>query len=129
MPERIQRRRTPGWAMPANTRYVGRGTKHGNPWRIEREDGSNGYDVNNPHRHAHAGHYDNLEAAREAATARFGADLDERLAERPDLREAIRAELGGMNLACWCPLPEPGQPDHCHAAVLLQLAAEEDPDA
>jgi site-specific DNA-methyltransferase (adenine-specific) len=22
-----------------------------------------------------------------------------------------------------------GQPDHCHAAVLLQLAAEEDPDA
>ena len=31
-------------------------------------------------------------------------------------------ELRGFNLACWCPLPEPGQPDHCHAAVLLEVA-------
>jgi hypothetical protein len=31
-------------------------------------------------------------------------------------------ELRGHNLACWCPLPEPGQPDHCHAAVLLEVA-------
>jgi hypothetical protein len=30
--------------------------------------------------------------------------------------------LRGHNLACWCPLPEPGQPDHCHAAVLLEVA-------
>lgn len=30
-------------------------------------------------------------------------------------------ELRGHNLACWCPLPEPGEPDHCHAAVLLEL--------
>ena len=26
------------------------------------------------------------------------------------------------NLACWCPLPAPGEPDHCHAAVLLEIA-------
>lgn len=30
--------------------------------------------------------------------------------------------LRGHNLACWCPLPELGQPDHCHAAVLLEVA-------
>ncbi|MDI5965791.1 DUF4326 domain-containing protein [Streptantibioticus silvisoli] len=30
--------------------------------------------------------------------------------------------LRGKDLACTCPLPEPGEPDHCHAAVLLRLA-------
>ena len=30
--------------------------------------------------------------------------------------------LRGHNLACWCPLPSPGAPDHCHAAVLLEIA-------
>lgn len=31
-------------------------------------------------------------------------------------------ELRGHNLACWCPLPKPGEPDHCHATVLLEVA-------
>ena len=30
--------------------------------------------------------------------------------------------LRNHNLACWCPLPAPGEPDHCHAAVLLEIA-------
>lgn len=34
MPRRIQRKRTAGWRMPENTRYVGRGTPWGNPWRV-----------------------------------------------------------------------------------------------
>jgi hypothetical protein len=40
---------------------------------------------------------------------------------RRQTREAL-PDLRGYNLACWCPLPEPGQPDHCHAAVLLEVA-------
>lgn len=38
---------------------------------------------------------------------------------------SIRARLPilrGRNLACWCALPAPGEPDPCHAAVLLDLA-------
>jgi hypothetical protein len=31
-------------------------------------------------------------------------------------------ELRGHNLACWCPLPAPGEADICHAAVLIALA-------
>jgi hypothetical protein len=38
-----------------------------------------------------------------------------------DIRARI-SELAGHNLACWCPLPKPGEPDHCHAAVLLEVA-------
>ncbi|MFF9549351.1 MULTISPECIES: DUF4326 domain-containing protein [Bacteria] len=41
--------------------------------------------------------------------------------KRPPGPERI-AVLRGKNLACWCALPAPGQPDHCHAAVLLRLA-------
>lgn len=33
-----------------------------------------------------------------------------------------RRELAGFDLACWCPLPAGGEPDICHAAVLLELA-------
>jgi hypothetical protein len=36
--------------------------------------------------------------------------------------EDAKRELGGKNLACWCPLPKNGEPDVCHAAVLLELA-------
>ena len=32
MPERIQRKRTKGWQMPANAIYVGRPTRWGNPY-------------------------------------------------------------------------------------------------
>jgi hypothetical protein len=31
-------------------------------------------------------------------------------------------ELRGKNLACWCELPKRGEPDICHAAVLLELS-------
>jgi len=35
---------------------------------------------------------------------------------------ASLGQLRGHDLACWCPLPARGEPDHCHAAVLLDLA-------
>ena len=52
----------------------------------------------------------------------------------PDARTAVEVfaanlpltfkgyELRGKNLACWCHLPAAGEPDICHAAVLLELA-------
>lgn len=36
--------------------------------------------------------------------------------------EQARAELAGKDLACWCQLPGPGEPDLCHGAVLLAVA-------
>lgn len=32
------------------------------------------------------------------------------------------SQLAGHPLACWCPLPQPGEPDHCHAAHLIHRA-------
>jgi hypothetical protein len=33
--------------------------------------------------------------------------------------------LRGKNLACWCDLPTPGDPDICHCVPLLELANKE----
>jgi hypothetical protein len=38
------------------------------------------------------------------------------------LLEWARTELGGWDLACWCQLPAPGEPDLCHAAITLHAA-------
>lgn len=38
--ERVQRKRTKGWRTPPNTKYVGRGTKFGNPYRVTKDGSS-----------------------------------------------------------------------------------------
>jgi hypothetical protein len=52
------------------------------------------------------------------ATAAYRAWLN----DRPGLAARARAALAGRDLACWCVLPELGQPDYCHAAVLLAIS-------
>jgi len=55
---------------------------------------------------------------REAAVNRFKSIIG----IEPFTRKAIRAELRGKNLACWCPIGEP-----CHADVLLEIANKAEP--
>ena len=50
---------------------------------------------------------------RAEALARYESDLQADPARVAD----VRAELRGVDLACWCPLDEP-----CHADVLLRVA-------
>lgn len=87
---RIQR--IPGGVLPANTVYVGRPTRFANPYRCSSAIDEREHAVQQYRRH---------------------------LAEHPELVAAARADLGGADLACWCPLD--GGP--CHADVLLDLAA------
>src|SRR5688572_29629045 len=49
------------------------------------------------------------------------------LRDRPDIVTRARRRLAGHDLACSCPLPAPGEPDVCHAAVLLAVVAGEEP--
>ncbi|MFI1889856.1 DUF4326 domain-containing protein [Streptomyces jumonjinensis] len=111
MPARIQRRRTAGWRAPEGAVYVGRSTRWGNPARV-------GWFVYDPATHRYGPAHHTETAAHADAVANFKAYL----AARPELVAAVRQRLAGRDLMCWCPLPEPGQPDHCHAAVLLTLA-------
>jgi len=95
MPQRIQRKRSKGWTMPAGAIYVGRPSHHGNKYRV----GTDG---------------DAAECVR-----KFRADWVWGL-EHPLGRLVLTStldKLRGKDLACWCRLDQP-----CHADVLIELA-------
>lgn len=105
-PQRIQLSRRKGWKMPPNTVKVDRTTKWGNPFVVGRPGGA---------------------FTRKVKDRRHAWQLYRSIVfDNAELVEAARQELRGKNLACWCPLPEPYQPDECHASVLLEIANAED---
>ncbi|MEU8839976.1 DUF4326 domain-containing protein [Streptomyces roseus] len=126
MPNRIQRKRTRGWRKPENAVIVSRPSRYGNPFTIQ---DATEAEFSNPRRVVVVNFAEWLRVGTVGGwyeqTYRIGRQtLDRRvmLAGLPDLR--------GRDLACTCPLPEPGQPDVCHGAVLLALAnSDGDPDA
>jgi len=74
-PKRIQHRR--GKALPPNTKYVGRPTIWGNPYKV-------------------------AEHGREKALRLYAGHLQKLYEETPEFIEPLR----GYNLACYCPLHE-----------------------
>ncbi|WP_327335914.1 DUF4326 domain-containing protein [Streptomyces sp. NBC_01324] len=117
-PARIQRRRIKGWRLPDNAVIVSRPSRFGNPFLIKDAIEA---EMGEP-RSACASNY--AEWLR-VGTAGGWYEETYRVGRQTFDRRRILAELHtlrGKNLACTCPLPEPGQRDHCHAAVLLELA-------
>jgi hypothetical protein len=109
-PVRIQRKRTKGWRMPANTVYVGRGAsahgrscgRFGNPLRPGMWNGYSATDAVRDYRQ-----WINREPGVRSFDGAFG---------KPPSAAEIET-LRGKNLACWCELDQP-----CHADVLLEIA-------
>lgn len=126
MPTRIQRKRIRGWRAPAGAIYVGRGSRWGNPYRVET--GRDGYGddtatVRFPDqpRKRHFFDQDGQDHPRIRAAA-YAVELYEQWITGTDLTQ-LRLELGGHDLMCWCPLlDETGATLPCHADVLLHLA-------
>jgi hypothetical protein len=90
---RFQRRRIKGWRKPEGAVYVGRGSKWGNPYKVERS------------------------LLPEHAVSLFEQHM--RLMKKRDPKgyAELLAPLRGKNLMCWCPIDAP-----CHADVLIRLA-------
>lgn len=104
LPVRVQLSREKGWRMPANTKKVDRTTKWGNIFVVGKDNPLLPGRIVEDRRHAR-----NLYAAH--------APLQTALVAQ------ARAELAGVNLACWCPLPvDPYDIDCCHASVLIGIA-------
>lgn len=89
MPERIQLSRRKGWRKPEGAVVVARPSMWGNPFPVVDGD------------RAHA-----VEMFRTRSVGFY-----------PLTEQNIIYELGGRDLACWCPEGEP-----CHADVLLEIA-------
>ena len=86
--------------------YVGRPSKWGNPFVVDRQlltvtSPGGGVVIT----------CDSLEDALKCAAAEYRASVALGMARE------IRRDLRGKDLACWCPLDRP-----CHADVLLELA-------
>jgi hypothetical protein len=103
-PRRIQRKRTRGWRMPANTVYVGRPGKWGNPFYPQ-----------------HSYVVDRASALGIEPTVHVVLSCYREGLHRPSMlrisADDVRRDLRGKNLACWCPLDKP-----CHADILLEVA-------
>lgn len=115
MPRRLQRKRTAGWKAPEGARYVGRGSKFGNPNRITPSEG--GWSVVHDNGGA-VGIFGVKADAHRFAVDAYRHHLD----THPELVESARAELAGRDLLCWC---AEGLP--CHGDLLLAAAAGEEP--
>jgi hypothetical protein len=94
VPERIQLRRTKGWRKSAGAVVVARPSRWGNPFRV------------------------GVDGDRAQCVAAYRQALER--GELPFTMADVRRQLGGRDLACWCPLDEP-----CHADVLLAVARGE----
>lgn len=104
LPIRIQRRRARGWKMPAHTKYVGRGSLYGNPFRVARSV-----------RELEEGGALVVESPAEAVE-RFREWIGH-TREGRFVAECAARNLWGLDLACWCPANQ-----QCHADVLLEIA-------
>ncbi|WP_298216791.1 DUF4326 domain-containing protein [Acidocella sp.] len=107
-PLRIRLSRAKGWRMPENTVKVDRTTELGNPFRVG-IDGARRECV-----HLHRALIAGLLSLTSKAT------IEEQRAHNHAVHAAI-PHMRGKNLACWCSLPAPGEPDLCHAATLLEI--------
>lgn len=83
MPQRVQRKRSKGWAMPLNTVYVGRPSRFGNPF---------------------------TQPMPEDAVGLYRAWITGDSLSATTARRHLSA-LHGKNLACWCPLDQPCHAD------------------
>lgn len=122
MPERIQRSRKRGWRMPDGAVYVGRPSKWGNPWalhKVTHPEFGDCYQIRHTdgrifgHPDGTPGHWSHKNAIWWAARL-YGETV---VWPDPEMQAAIRAELAGKTLACWCPESQP-----CHGDTLLEIA-------
>lgn len=100
-PRRVQQRRLRGWRKPSGAVSVARGTRWGNPFHVT------GKCKCGPNPAV-------IHAANNAEAVMLFRGY---LVRHHGLVDAIRHELRGKSLMCWCKPDEP-----CHADVLLFIA-------
>lgn len=110
-PSRIRLERRAGWRLPEGARSVARPHKWGNPFPI-----AGVVNVTLLEEHSEGG-WTSEAVALVPLERRLAVELYRSWVLATHGLPAIRAELAGLDLACWCSLE-----DLCHADVLLELA-------
>ncbi len=131
MPDRVRLRRTPGWRLPPGAVRVDQTTPYGNPFKIGARimlPGVFGAVADPYHGTLAPGTYlHRWPDARRLYKIRLVTDRVDAAAlfadwirHQPGWNRSNLRALVGRDLACWCPLPPEGEPDLCHAAVLIE---------
>lgn len=138
-PRRLQRSRKKGYRSPEGAVYCGRPSRWGNPfavtggWQECFRALAWGFNADAAGRRAMAAALFEAWLTGSGRSIKAGSKRDKRspwqrevmtvdVGRKPPPLEEIRRELRGKDLLCWCPTPARGQPDICHAAVLLRIA-------
>jgi hypothetical protein len=122
-PQRRRLSRANGWTKPAGAVVIARPTKWGNPWRVipardARFPWGEAADVVHADGDRYAGRFERFTSSPGTGAPYWAVQMYKlHLADHPELRAAIVAELRGRDLLCWC---RPDQP--CHADLLIDLA-------
>ncbi|MFE5958901.1 DUF4326 domain-containing protein [Streptomyces rubiginosohelvolus] len=116
-PERIQRKRTKGWSKGSAV-IVSRPSRFGNPFTIK---GAIEAEWSEPYRACAENYSEWLRVGTEGDWYQETYQVGRQVFDRRRVLDELHT-LRGKDLACTCPLPADGEPDHCHAAVLLKLA-------
>lgn len=119
MPEGFQLSRKKGSRMRKGGKGVARPSPFGNPFTVA-DAIEAGYE--DPQR-ACVAHFEAWVDGDEAYQDVYV--VNGRRYDRRWIREHLD-DLRGKDLGCWCPLPEPGEPDICHRAVLLKLSNDKE---
>ena len=123
-PRRIQRRRTPGWRLaeattnPNGAVIVSRPSRFGNPFTLQQAIDA---EMGDPYSACAVNYGEWLRVGTAGGWYEQTYRIGKQVFDRRRVLDELHL-LRGKDLACTCPLPEPGQPDHCHGAVLLRLA-------
>jgi hypothetical protein len=133
MPKRIRRERTKGWRKGANCVIVDRTSRYGNMFAVRPCDDRCSWRIDDPagiaERSDRPNSFSSEVDARQYACELYALHTGPMGAYEFDDVEQIVKALKGKDLACPCPLPEPGEIDWCHAAHTLIPLANGGPDA
>lgn len=133
VPKRIRRERKRGWRKPDNCVIVDRTSRYGNMFAVRRREDGHGWRIEDPagvaERSDQPNSFPTADAARKRACELYQLHTGPMGAYEFDDVEQIVKALKGKDLACPCPIPEPGETDWCHAAHTLIPLANGDPDA
>jgi hypothetical protein len=132
-PRRLRLSRAKGWTKPAGAVVVARPTRWGNPWRVvpvrdDRFPRGEAADVVHVDRDRHAGRFERFTSSPGTGAPYWAVQMYRlHLAEHPDLRAAIVAELRGRDLLCWCRQDPPARRAETTGRLLANTAGVASP--
>lgn len=116
-PVRIQRKRTKGWKMPANTVSATRPGRFGNPYKIGDHCGWGIIRRDLGNRSLRDILIEKNGEPVYKTTEDIIAGFKQKVLASEAFQRIIKHYLKGKNIACWCKLTDP-----CHVDFLLQIA-------